>query len=497
MQPGVKQGLLTGEAQAAVGSIGRARSVFFSSIWLWSSAVLIFIAMITQQRALALLGFLTLCTAGGAWLWARYALKGVSYTRTLSADRVFPGEQVQLRVSVVNRKLLPLAWLDLEDNIPDRLRIVEQETVPSGIAGYDTLRITTAMRWYERVSWTFHLQCQERGWYTFNTVAMRSGDLFGFFSAREQFRQTANLMVYPQVVALDDLGIPPRHLFGDLRTRRMLIDDPSRTIGVRDYHPEDSIRHVHWNATARAQRLQTRVFEPSTAMQFGVFLNLDTFEHYWEGVDYEQAEYAIIVAASIAMRAYTEKQTVGMYANGVLGGSDQPLRVRPSRSPEQGHAMLSGLARLSPVASLSFPRLLRSESSRFPWGSTIVIVTALMTDALAAALHELHHGGHRLLLVPIREMEIPAVRGMVVQRVDTSNITLPRAQRRRYSVLTTVKNGAVPVQHDRDVEPGAEGDGGMDTGSSEPPASTLVSTAPPRAELDPEIARWARRDDSE
>jgi uncharacterized protein (DUF58 family) len=422
------------EPSATEGHVNSARSIFFNSVWLWGSGFLILLGMILRERAPTLLGLLTLVTAGGAWLWARYALNRVVYSRTLETDRVFPGEQVRMRVSVVNRKLLPLAWLDVEDQIPDRLRIVEQETLPSGITGMEMLRITTAMRWYERVTWRFHVRCPVRGYFTFGPPTLRSGDLFGFFTGREQLADFASLIVYPRVVALDRIGIPPRHLFGDLRRERQIVTDPSRTIGVRDYRPEDAFRHIHWNATARAQALQTKVFEPTTAVQFGVFLNLDTFEHYWEGIDYERAECAITVAASIAMHALDERHTVGMYANGVVAGSDQPLRTRPSRSPQQAHAILSGLAKLSPIASLNFPRLLRAETARFPWGSTVVVVTAMMTDSLAAVLFDLARVGHRLVLVTIDEVDAPHIRGLLTYQVESDQVATPRPQRRRYAV---------------------------------------------------------------
>jgi uncharacterized protein (DUF58 family) len=430
------------QAESEAG-ISRARSLFFNSIWLWSAALLILLGAALAERSLALLGLLTLVTAGGAWLWARYALSRVVYSRTLESDRIFPGEQVAMRVSIVNRKLLPLAWLDIEDQIPDRLRIVEQEVIPSGIPGMETLRITTAMRWYERVSWRFHIVCPVRGYFTLGPVGLRSGDLFGFFNARESLESYASIIVYPRVVPLDQIGIPPRHLFGELRIRRQIITDPSRAVGVRDYRPEDSFRHVHWKATARTQQLQTKVFEPTTAVQFGVFLNLDTFEHYWEGIDYQRAENAITVAASLAVHALEERHTVGMFANGVVGGSDQPLRVRPSRSPEQTHLILAGLAKLSPIASLNFPRLLRAETLRFAWGSTIVIVTALMSDPLAAAMAEIARAGHRLVLVTIDEVEAPPIRGLVTFRVDGASVAGPRPPRRRYARQLHPTNPAV------------------------------------------------------
>lgn len=411
---------------ASEAHVNTARSLFFNNAWLWAASGLILIGMIFRERAPTLLGLLTLVTAGASWGWARYSLKGVGITRRLNTDRVFPGEQVVMDVSIVNRKLLPLAWLEIEDRIPERLRIVEQEVLPSGVPGMDVLRITTATRWYERVSWRFHVTCTARGYYTFGPTILRSGDLFGFFTSREQLEQYSSVMVFPTVVPLEQIDIPPRHLFGDLRIRRMMITDPSRTVGVRDYHPEDSFRHVHWNATARAQRLQTKVFEPTTTVQFGVFLNLDTFEHYWEGIDYDKAENAITVAASLAMRAIDQRYAVGMYANGVVGGSDQPLRIRPGRSPEQSSIILSGLAKLSPVASLNFPRLLRAETVRFPWSSTIVIVTPLMSAPLAAVMADLAASGHRVVLVGIDHLEPPPIRGLVFFTVDGTLIRTPR-----------------------------------------------------------------------
>ena len=413
---------------------GAERSVIFNRVWLYAAVFLILLGMILRERALSLLGLLTLITAGGALLWARYALRRVVYAREVLAERVFPGEQVAMRVRVENNKFLPLAWIDIEDQIPDNLRIVERETMPSGIPGMDVLRITTAMRWHERVSWTFHVECPLRGYYTFGPVALRSGDLFGFFTRREAHEHYAHLTVYPRVVALEEIGIPPRHLFGELRARRQIVTDPSRTVGVREYRPEDSFRFVHWKATARAQALQTKIFEPTTTSQFGVFLNLDTFEHYWEGLDYERAEGAITAAASLATRALAERKTVGMYANGVVGGSDQALRVRPGRSPEQGSEILAGLAKLNPIASLNFPRLLRAETKRFPWGSAIVVITAIMTDSIAATLAELTREGHRVVVVTIDEVDTPPIRGLLTFRIDLAAVQTPATHRRRYAV---------------------------------------------------------------
>jgi uncharacterized protein (DUF58 family) len=418
--------------------VSRSRSLFFSTYWLYGAGLLVLIGALVGERALSLLGLLTLTTVGGSWLWARYSLDGVEYTRTLESDRLFSGESVIMHFSVVNRKLLPLAWLDVEDQVGDRLKVVDRDILPSGIPGVDVLRITTAARWYERITWTVEIDCPSRGYHPLGPISLRSGDLFGFFNRRETVSSEARLTVYPNVVSLEDINVPARHLFGDQRIRRQIITDPSRTAGVRDYRPEDSIRFVDWKATARVQTLQTRIFEPTTEIQFGVFLNLDTFEHYWEGLDYARAEGAIVVAASMAMRALDERHSVGMYANGVVGGSDQALRVRAGRSPVQREEILTGLAKLSPIASLNFPRLLRAETRRFPMGSTIVIVTAIMTDAIASVMAEMTSEGHRIMVLTIGDgIEVPSMRSVTTFAVDQARLkdAVPKAQ--HYAIRMT------------------------------------------------------------
>lgn len=397
---------------------GRLRSTFFNNVWIYGAVFMILLGMALRERALSLLGLIPLVTAGGSWLWARYSLDNIEYTRELSGQRVFSGDIIQMWITVVNRKLLPLAWLQIEDQLSDRLRIVDRDVTPSGVTGISVLRINTAMRWYEKVTWQVGVECPARGYFSIGPVTLRSADAFGFFDRRATIPGESHIIVYPRIADLERIMVPARHLFGDLRIRRQIITDPLRTIGVRDYRPEDSFRHVHWKATARAQALQTKVFEPSTTIQFGIFLNLDTFERYWEGLDFDRAEGAIIAAATIADDAYKAGNAIGMYANGVVGGSDQPLRVRPSRSVSQMEEILTGLAKLSPIASLNFPAILRAESARFPIGSTIVVITAIMTDTMRAIIQSLSEDGHDVVVVTIGELDVPAARRVQVAELD-------------------------------------------------------------------------------
>jgi uncharacterized protein (DUF58 family) len=82
-------------------------------------------------------------------------------------------------------------------------------------------------------------------------VRLRTGDLFGLVSRELDLDLTSVLVVYPRVVPVTALGLPARQPIGERRTRSWLFEDPSRLVGVREHRPGDSLRRIHWAASAR------------------------------------------------------------------------------------------------------------------------------------------------------------------------------------------------------------------------------------------------------
>ncbi len=411
-RPGSRRGATAG------GEGGSTRSLFFNRAWIGGAGIVLLVGVATGVTALSLLALLVLVTAGVGSLWNRWSLVKVEYTRELSADRAFPGDEVTVTITVVNRKPLPLPWLVIEDELAEALQPLDRETAMSGTSGRRVLRIVTNVRPYERVTWRVPVGCPTRGLHTFGPVTLRAADPFGFFANRATLHLADAIVVYPRVTPLPELGFPPRLALGETRVVRHLLSDPSRVVGVRDYRPDDPFRSIHWKATARQGALQVRIAEPTTTLQLAIFVNLDTFEHYWEGLDVATAERTIEVAASVASWATGERYAVGVYANGVVAGSDQALRVPPGRGPAQLPRVLEGLAKISPYSTMAFVRTVGAGSARLPWGSTVVTVTSLLPEGLLAQLTGLMTGGYRVVLVTVGEVEVPHVRGLVVRRVE-------------------------------------------------------------------------------
>lgn len=375
----------------------------FNKAWIQLAIMLIVLALLFDVRTLFVISAFLLTAVPVAWWWNRRSLNGVLYERVLGERRAFPGEIVDLTLRVTNQKLLPLGWLTVEDQWSMALPMENGLLFASSSGQTGLFRSAFSLRWFERVSRRYQIRCTQRGFYPFGPVRLSSGDIWGLFRQSLTQGHLDWLIVYPQVVPLEALGFPPKEPLGETKATWRIFEDPSRAVGIRDHRPEDSFRHIHWKASARRQELQVKVYEPTTSRNLMIFVNVATFVRHWEGTKPLLLEQTIAVAASIASHGVEARCLVGLMANGSIPHSDQPIKVLPSRRPDQLARVLEALAAVTSFTTSTIASLLLAESPRLPWGATLVIVTAVVTDDLLSALVRLHRVGRRLVLVSLED----------------------------------------------------------------------------------------------
>lgn len=384
--------------------------------WLNFAVIIFFIAVLGQiAELLAIVAFM-LIIVFVAWLWSRSSLRGLVYARQFPYRRFFPGEQIDVQITVENRKLLPISWLQVEDEWPVQVGPADDAALPisEDDPGLGYLINTYSLRWYERIRRHVTLETRQRGVFEIGPAHLVSGDPFSLFDRKITLEDRHELLVvYPRIKTLPELGLPLKDPFGDHRVQRRLFEDPNRTMGIRDYAPHDSFRHVHWKATAHTGELKTRIYEPTRSLRTVLCLNVATFERYWRGVWPAMLEYETEVAASLASWGLENGHSVGMIANGTLAHADQPFRILPGRSIDQLTNILQALAAVSYFVSSNFDRFLVEESPRLPWGATMVVITPFMTDAIAASILRLRDSGRRLVLIGLGKQEPPFIPGVL------------------------------------------------------------------------------------
>jgi uncharacterized protein (DUF58 family) len=363
-------------------------------------AALLLAAWSGQVVIVILLG-LVLSAAGIAKLWSRFSLVGVQCQRLLSEQRAFPGEYLELKLRVVNGKLLPLPWVQVDDEIPVSFTSPEVPLRPGNRPDSGLLSKGAALLWYSGVSWRHRLYCQKRGYYQLGPMTVSSGDIFGFYPRSITENSTEHIIVYPRIYPIIWLGIPSLFPLGDTTAERRIFEDPTRTIGVRDHSAQDSLRHVHWKATARHQRLQVKVFEPTTTLKVALFVVVDSFFEQGEVHNEENFELGISTAASVANYVVGQGSQVGLFVNSCLADSGQPARILPGSGANQLVSILEALAKVTFHNSGPIEEFFRSQQRDIPWGTTIVFILARPSESLTGLMMNLKERGHRILVFQV------------------------------------------------------------------------------------------------
>ena len=324
-----------------------------------------------------------------ARLWSARSIGGVRYVRRFP-ERVFCGEDIPVQIDLANSSLLPILWLRL------------QESVPTEIAPANPLKQVISLGPRGLAHFDYIMKARKRGYYTVGPLFASTGDLFGIGGEQRTEGGVDHLTVYPRIINLTDLKMPSHSPMGTLRHHQPVFEDPSRTMGKREYKTGDSLRRVDWKATAATGHLQVKQFEPSMALTTAIFLNLNE-EELSRTARIDAVELAIVVAASLANWMVAKKQTIGLITNGLDPLTENqpfnPLAPRKGR----GHLMriLDILARVQPCQNGQFISLLRDASLHLTWGTTLILITGHADNALFDHIFRLRQSGFNVVLILI------------------------------------------------------------------------------------------------
>jgi uncharacterized protein (DUF58 family) len=320
-------------------------------------------------------------------LWIRQSAKNISYERIFE-KRVFWGEEIPIQLEIQNKGWLPIPWLYLYESLPVELS-----------AGKAMKRLIS-LGWYDKMVIPYTLTAFKRGYYPIGPLVAKFGDTIGLTGVQELNKQADYITVYPRIIPITSLKLPSRSPHGTLRYHQPIFEDPSRVRGKRDYVASDSLRRVDWKTSAAAGRLVVKQFEPSIALQTVIFLNLNVSE-YPTKHNIDATELAIVIAASLANWTVIQKQSIGLITNGVDSYADnraiQPLPSRKGRG--QLIHILDLLARIQSTSTRPLIELLNKESSSLPWGTTVIVVTGQVNEALFDELFQLKRRGQNVVIV--------------------------------------------------------------------------------------------------
>ena len=371
----------------------------FNERWATLFVFLGVLGLITRTPALTALSLIGITLMLTSFVLRRYALRGVRYERRFDQNRVFVGETFTVSRILSNTSRWPVLSLLVRDDAPRSLRKAEDEQLFYDKDERVSLTQMTALQAHEVTRRDSHLRATRRGHYQFEGATLRAFDLLGTVLSEHFLDQRDMLLVYPRIFPLQALDLPTQQPMGALATMRRLVEDPERHMGTRDYVRGDSFRQIHWKATAHRGQLQTRIHEHSAEPTIMLLFNVTTLDHEWYGSDVEVFEWGVSVAGSIAQWAHESGCAIGITLNGSAPNMMHMMRVRPRRAPDQFTHLMESLAVIGSYTRLQFDVFLLSEQRHIPFGATLLVITALISEPILIALRQLHDAGKRITVV--------------------------------------------------------------------------------------------------
>ncbi|UCH92807.1 MAG: DUF58 domain-containing protein, partial [Candidatus Aminicenantes bacterium] len=370
-------------------------SVFHAGFFLYSALVVIALLLLSMGMA-------------------SVSMLGINIRRSLSNTEIALGQAVDAWLTIENQKGLPAFWVFWQDYIDANL------DAEGPTCHYKTLRPA------QKHELKYQLHSTRRGLFRIGPTVVESAGPLGLVRRFLVGRSVDFVTVLPRVVSIKKglaQGQRPVH---QVPRRRSIFEDPSRFMGMRDYRPGDSMRRIHWRATARSGKIQVKLFEPSvlTGLLLAVDMGLGSYPQTRakpQEID-SLLELTITAAASLGEYVLAGDQQVGLISNGTdaaeqypeewTGGtfrrldqalektqlhsrvtSYQPVEITPAKGHWQYQRLLTALARLIPSASIELPDLLMTELPRLPRSLVLMAVTPVISAALTGVLESLKRSG--------------------------------------------------------------------------------------------------------
>lgn len=254
-----------------------------------------------------------------AWAAARTQLRELSVSARFP-DHIFAGEPAPVVVSLRNAKrLLPsfsvlVEWRNQLERVPrGRLlqRLKRRRFDKQPLAYF--MHVPRRTRAEQRVEQTF----TRRGHVLVTGFELSTRFPFGFFRLRRRLRaRNVDLVIYPKLEpASDELHLLPMNMGRHLSARRGAGHDLH---SLREYQPQDDVRHIDWKATARSRGLVVREFTAEDERR--VHIVLDTRASNDAPDATTRFERGVTLAASLVSHFIEERAEVRLTLGTETGG---------------------------------------------------------------------------------------------------------------------------------------------------------------------------------
>ncbi len=290
------------------------------------------------------------CTA--AWvqskLFKKYGFKNLQFLQSADKTAMFENQSFVLTETILNKKPLPLPWLRIERGIPASFTLPSEKNTHSSDRSF--VGIYTPGQ-HEKIERKYEFTCHKRGCFDLSNVYIATGDVLGFQTVRIKKSVPLKIHVWPNAAYVSELPKEIQKWQGEVSIRRWIDPDPLLYNGIRDYRSGDSMRSIHWKATAAAGKLLVKTYEYTASPKMLIVFDITPSKESWGQLSQKDEfvmEKHIKTISYLIQWAHRQRFEIGFFSNGGLLNTPNFLIGLPAKNNhEHFNDLLNTLAELT------------------------------------------------------------------------------------------------------------------------------------------------------
>lgn len=319
--------------------------------------VLLALLAIFPSRAWLVVFVAAVLLSGVSFWWAVQSARLVSFSRHLRHTWAQVGDRLEENFLLQNRFMLPVLAAEIDDE--------------SNLPGYNASTVRSVDgRSFDQ--WSKKAISHRRGVFRLGPTTVRIGDPLGIFEVIIRYPQAREIMVAPPVLHGLSVVAPSGGGHGATVSRQRNLIETGIIGGVRDYHPGDPVRRIHWPLSTRHQSFLVKEFDDEKGGDIWLVLDLDGAVHVGQGQE-STLEYAIIWAASWAWHLLKQGKGVGLFTS-----TPERVIIPPASGTAQTNRILRALAPLSAHAEIPMSALLHEVRPFLAHSHSLIVITPSM-----------------------------------------------------------------------------------------------------------------------
>ncbi len=330
-------------------------------------SLIVLLGLIAWNRGIAFLyaiNALLVATLFFSWLLPRNSLRGVGIRRVVGKE-AYEGDEIALTYTLAKPAFFNRYLIEIEDTLSFLSPAKVLFLVP---------KLSSAL------TLQYKLRCEVRGVHGLHAVTLRSGFPLNVFVREKQFEQPKQyLIVYPKAFEVHQFRMQ-----ADATNRRYGMHAIEKKggndefIGVREYRHGDTLRTIHWGASAKRREWIVKEFEDVSTQSLTILLDLQQGFDVGEG-KHSTFEYTVKIAVSLALYALENK-----IALNIFGYGQNKLELLNIQGIHNVQTILETFAYVKCNGSKSYRSVVEHFLAQHRHGGTLV-------------LFENNHGARRLL----------------------------------------------------------------------------------------------------